>query len=49
MEPKRKRKNEALYNKLLAGKLDHLSSEEMQIIEPVLQKYAHNFHDETRF
>ena len=43
---RRKRKNEALYNKLLGGKLDHLPPEERQKIEPVLQKYAHVFHDE---
>ena len=44
--PRRKRKNEVLYNKLLGGKLDHLPPEERRIIEPVLQKYAHVFHDE---
>jgi hypothetical protein len=44
--PRRKRKNEAFYNKLLGGKLDHLPPEERQIIEPVLQKFAHVFHDE---
>jgi hypothetical protein len=43
---RRKRKNEALYNKLLGGKLDHLRPEERQKIEPVLQKFAHVFHDE---
>jgi hypothetical protein len=45
-KPPRKRKNEALYNKLLQGKLDHLTPEERQRIEPVLVKYAHIFHDE---
>jgi hypothetical protein len=45
--PRRKRKNEALYNKLLGGKLDHSRPEERQIIEPVLQKFAHVLHDET--
>ena len=28
------------------GKLDHLSQEDKQQIEPVLQKYVHVFHDE---
>jgi hypothetical protein len=37
---RRKRKNEALYQKLLHGKLDHLSQEEKDLIEPVLPKYA---------
>jgi hypothetical protein len=44
--PHRKKKNEVLYNKLLQGKLDHLPQEERQLIEPVLRKYAHVFHDE---
>jgi hypothetical protein len=39
-------KNQDLYRKLLAGKLDHLNLREKQLIEPVLQKYAHVFHDE---
>ena len=39
-------KNEALYHKLLGGKLDHLPSEDRKNIEPVLFKYAHVFHDE---
>jgi len=39
-------KNEALYQKLLGGKLDHLPSEDRKKIEPVLLKYAHVFHDE---
>jgi len=37
-KPRRKRKNEALYHKLLQGKLDHLSQEEKNLIEPVLLK-----------
>jgi len=41
-----KSKNEALYKKLLPGKVDHLSLTERQVIEPVLQKYANVFHDE---
>jgi hypothetical protein len=45
-KPPRQRKNEALYSKLLQGKLDHLSQEDRQHIEPVLLKYAHVFHDE---
>ena len=45
-KPQRKRKNAALYEKLLRNKLDHLSREEKQILEPVLLKYAHVFHDE---
>jgi len=36
-----------LYDKLLQGKLDHLTSEDRQHIEPVLRKYAHVFHDEA--
>jgi hypothetical protein len=44
--PRRKRKNEALYHKLLQGKLDHLLQEEKNLIEPVLVKYAHVFHDD---
>jgi len=46
MKPRRKRKNEALYHKLLQGKLDHLLQEEKNLIEPVLVKYAHVFHDD---
>jgi hypothetical protein len=45
-KPQRKRKNEALYRKLLNGKLDHLSQEDRELIEPILLKYAHVFHDE---
>jgi hypothetical protein len=41
----RKRKNEALYY-LLQSKLDHLTPEKRQYIEPVLVKYVHIFHDE---
>jgi len=44
--PCRKKINEALYNKLLRGKLDHLPKEERHLIETVLLKYAHVFHDE---
>ena len=46
-KPCRKRRNEALYQKLLQGKLDHLPPEDRQILEPVLLKYAHVFHDEA--
>ena len=35
-----------MYEKLLRNKLDHLSREEKQILEPVLLKYAQVFHDE---
>ena len=42
----RQRKNDALYQKLLSGKLDRLTLEDKQQIEHVLQKYAHVFHDE---
>ena len=45
-KPRRKRKNEALYCKFLKGKLDHLPLNERRLIEPVLVKYAHVFHDE---
>jgi len=41
-----KRNNEVLYKKFLASKLAHLSPDERQMIEPVLQKYAHVFHVE---
>jgi len=41
-----RKKNEALYKKLLPGKLDHLTNEDRQHIEPILKKYAHLFHDE---
>ena len=41
-----KTRKEALYKKLLGGKLDHLTKNERRLIEPVLQKYAHVFHDE---
>ena len=46
-KPCRKRRNEALYQNLLHGKLDHIHPEERQILEPVLLKYAHVFHDEA--
>ena len=45
-KPSRKRKNEALYSKLLKGKLGHLPPDAGRLIEPVLVKYAHVFHDE---
>jgi hypothetical protein len=44
--PPRKGKSKILYNKLLHGKLDHLSPDDRRHIEPVLVKYAHVFHDE---
>ena len=46
VKPRRQRKNEALYHKLLQGKLNHLSQDERQLIEPILLKYSHVFHDE---
>jgi len=45
-KPQRKKRNKALYVKLLRNKLNHLSQEEREILEPVLMKYAHVFHDE---
>jgi hypothetical protein len=45
-KPRSKQENEALYQKLLDGKLDHLPQEVKDLIEPVLLKYAHVFHDE---
>jgi len=39
-------RNKELFQKLLKGKLDHLPPHERQLIEPVLVKYAHVFHDE---
>jgi len=39
-------RNRELYQKLLKGKLEHLPQHERQLIEPVLLKYAHVFHDE---
>jgi len=44
--PQQGARNKALYDKLLGGKLDHLNKNEKRLIEPVLQKYAHVFHDE---
>jgi hypothetical protein len=46
LKPQRKKKNEALYRKLLNGKLDFLSQEDRELTEPILLKYAHVFHDE---
>ena len=45
-KPPRKRKNENLYNKLLHGKLEHLTPAEREHIEPILIKCAHVYHDE---
>ena len=45
-DKQKKKRNELLYRKLLHGKLDHQPAEERQLIEPVLLKYAHLFHDE---
>jgi len=46
VKPHRQKKYEALYHKLLQGKIDHLSQDERQLIELILLKYAHVFHDE---
>jgi len=46
-KPPKKKKIENLYDKLLGGKLDHLTQEDRQHIEPVLRKYVHVFHDEA--
>jgi hypothetical protein len=46
-KPRRKRKNEAFYHKLLQRKLDHTLQEEKNKTEPVLLKYAQVFHNET--
>jgi len=40
------KRNEALYKKLLPGKLNHLSTEDRRHFEPILKQYAHLFHDE---
>ena len=42
----RKSRKKALNQKLLQGKLDHLSEEERVLIEPVLLEYALVFRDE---
>jgi len=44
--PLTRKKNEALYKKLLPGKLDHLTNEERRHTEHILEKYAHIFHDD---
>ena len=46
LRPQREKKNEALYRKLLNGKLDHLNQEDRELIQPIPLKYAHVFHDE---
>jgi hypothetical protein len=45
-KPRRKRKNQALCQKLLHGKLEYLPQEQKVLNEPILLKYAHVFHDE---
>ena len=40
------KRNEVLYRKLLQGKLEYLTHKEKQLLETVLLKYAHVFHDE---
>jgi len=44
--PQKGARNKALFDKLLGGKLDHLNKNEKRLIGPVLQKYAHEVHDE---
>jgi len=44
----RQKKNDALYQKLLSGKLEHLTLEDKQQIEPLIQKYVHVFCDEDK-
>ena len=44
--PQTQKRNEVLYHKLLRGKLEHLIQKERQLLEPVLLKYTHVFHDE---
>jgi hypothetical protein len=38
--------NNKLYQKLLIDKVDHLDTKEKALIERVLKKFAHVFHDE---
>ena len=38
-------KNKTLYQKLLEGKLDHLSEDNKRTLQPVLLRYAHVFHE----
>ena len=45
-KPPRKRRNETLYYKLVQGKLDHLTLENSEHIEPVLIKHTHIFYEE---
>ena len=45
VKPDRQR-NESLYRKLLRGNLDNLLQDEKQLVESILLKYAHAFHDE---
>ena len=45
IKTQRRDKNEALYNKLLKGKLDHLSWQESEKIDLVLRLFAYVFHD----
>ena len=45
-EHSEKAKNSALYQKLLKGKVEHLPRKGRQLLEPVLWKYAHLFHNE---
>jgi hypothetical protein len=44
--PTKQGTNDKLYQKLLVDKLDHLDPREKQLIEPVLKRFVHVFHDE---
>jgi len=46
-KPPIKKKIKNLYDKLLQGKLDHLTPEYRQHIEPVLRMYSHVLHEEV--
>jgi len=46
-KPRRMKKFRNVYDKLLQRKLDHLTPEDRQHIEPVQRKYSHVFHDEV--
>jgi hypothetical protein len=42
----KKRANNKLYQKLLIDKLDYLNNKEKGLIEPLLKRFAHVFHEE---
>jgi hypothetical protein len=45
-KPPRKKRNKALYDKFLRGKVDHLTPDEQRHLERVLLEYAHVWHEE---